>query len=224
MDGRRHQVLDHRGYDGVEDFQGGEEGWSGWGQKIRVLTKPMCDELVELLAGAEKSPGKPWTEVLAEAEAAAGGDATQEQREVLKKASSELYSLLVRKTKGDAALVVEKVTSLDGVEAWGRLHQKYSQKTMGRMFRLQRECMYPRAVKKLDEVENAVMEWEKKWRRMEANLGKDIKIPDLMRMAALMEIFPKNIQEQFLLRVDELGEDYAAVPNKMLKHALNTVE
>ena len=51
--------------------------------------------------------------------------------------------------------------SLDGVEAWGRLYEKCNQKTMGRMFRLQRECMYPKAVKKLDEVETAIMEWER---------------------------------------------------------------
>ena len=83
----------------MEEFQGGEEGWSSWSYKIRVLTKPMCDELVELLAGAEKSPGKPWTEVLAGVEAATNGNATPEQREILKKAVHELYSLLVRKRR-----------------------------------------------------------------------------------------------------------------------------
>ena len=84
---------------------------------------------------------------------------------------------------------------MDGVEAWGMLHKKYNQKTMGRMLRQQRECMYPRAAKKLEEVEPMVMEWEQRWKRMEREMGNNYEVPDLMRMAALMEILPRSIQD-----------------------------
>ena len=56
----------------------------------------------------------------------------------LTKASSELYSLLVRYAKEEAATVVKGVHTMCGIEAYGRLHGTYSGRTMGRLFRLQR--------------------------------------------------------------------------------------
>ena len=38
---------------------------------------------------------------------------------------------------------------MDGVAAFGMLHENYSRRTLGRMFRVQRECMYPKAAKDL---------------------------------------------------------------------------
>ena len=54
----------------------------------------------------------------------------------LVKASSELYGLLVRYTTEEAANVVRSVGSMCGVEAHGRLHATYSERTMGRLFRM----------------------------------------------------------------------------------------
>ena len=54
--GRR--ILDPKGYDGVETFAGGEEGWSNWKFKVAVATKPMSEELVELLEEAELGPNR----------------------------------------------------------------------------------------------------------------------------------------------------------------------
>lgn len=222
VDGRRKVILDNRDFEGMENFEGGEEHWNSWGHKVKVLTKPLCEELVEVMEIAEKKPGYKWSELVDELDVE--GDATIRQKELVRKASAELYSLLMRRTKGDAALVVERVVSLDGVEAWGALHEKYNQKTMGRMFRQQRECMYPKVAKKLEDVESAVMEWEQKWRRMEKEMGKEMKIPDLMKMAALMEIVPRSIQDQLMMRMDEIGANYGAMREKLLRYTLNKVE
>jgi hypothetical protein len=81
---------------------------------------------------------------------------------------------------------------MDGVEAHGKLHANYSRRTLGRMFRVQRERMYPKQVKDLGSVKLAIMEWEEKWRRMKTELGDDMKIPDLWRMSALLENLPKR--------------------------------
>ena len=215
-------ILDHRSFEGLQEYEGGEETWASWAHKVKVLTMPLCGELVELMELAEKEPGKRWLELVNALDV--DGDATMYQKELAKKTSGELYSLLMRKTKGDAGLVVERVTTLDGLQAWGELHKKYNQKTMGRMFRQQRECMYPRMVQKLEEVESGVMEWEQKWRRMERDLGKDMKIPVIWKMAALMEIVPKNIQDQLLMRMDEIGENYEALREKLIQYATNKVE
>ena len=52
-------------------------------------------------------------------------------------------------TTDEAANVDRSVNSMCGVEAYGRLHMTYSSRTMGRLFRMQRECMYPKAVREL---------------------------------------------------------------------------
>ncbi len=215
-------VLDHRSFEGLQQYEGGEETWASWAHKVKVLTMPLCGELVELMELAEREPGKGWLDLVNSADVE--GDATMYQKELAKKTSGELYSPLMRRTKGDAALVVERVTTLDGLQTWGELHKKYNQKTMGMIFRQQRECMYPRAVQKLEEVESGVMEWEQKWRRMERDLGEDMKIPIIWKMAALMEIVPKNIQDQLLMRMDEIGENYEALREKLIQYATNKME
>ena len=91
------------------------------------------------------------------------------------------------------------MADMDGVEAYGRLHKEYSRRTLGRMFRVQRECMYPKAAKDLSSVKLTIMEWEEKWKRMKAELGDDVKIPDLWRMSALLEICPNEVKEQMLM-------------------------
>ena len=56
-----------------------------------------------------------------------------------------------------------------------------------------------------------ILEWEGKWRRMMAELGPEVKIPDLWRMSALLEISPRGVREAIEFRLDEIGEDYAKV-------------
>ena len=47
---------------------------------------------------------------------------------------------------------------MDGVRAWARLHANYSRRTLGMMFRVQRECMYPKPVKDVGQVRLAIMQ------------------------------------------------------------------
>ena len=60
-----------------------------------------------------------------------------------------------------------------------------------RMFRVQRECMYPEAVKDVSKVKFAIVQWEEKWKKMMAEFGGGVRIPILWRLLALMEICPK---------------------------------
>ena len=216
--GRR--ILDPKGYDGVETFAGGEEGWSNWKFKVAVATKPMSEELVELLEEAELGPKRSFKEVV---DAKYDEFVPDEVVGRMKKASSEFYAFLVRTTSGEAALVVKQVESLDGVEAYGKLHERYSRKTMGRMFRLQRECMYPKEVKKWEEVVAAIMQWENKWRKMMAEIGKDMKIPDMWRMSALLNIVPIRVQDEMIMRLEE-DTSYQDLKEKILRYAVNKVE
>ena len=83
---------------------------------------------------------------------------------------------------------------MDGLRAWATTHANYSKRTLERMFRVQRECMYPKLVKDVGQVRLAVMQWEEKWTVMMSELGEGAKIPDLWRMSALLEICPKGCE------------------------------
>ena len=61
---------------------------------------------------------------------------------------------------------------MDGIGEWVRLHANYSRRTLGRMFKVQRECMYTRPVKDVGPVRLAIMQWEKKWKPMTSELGR----------------------------------------------------
>ena len=113
---------------------------------------------------------------------------------------------------------------MDGVRAWARLHANYSRRTLGRMFRVQRECMYPKPVKDVGQVRLAIMQWEEKWKVMMSELGEGAKIPDLWRMSALLEICPKDVKEQMLLRLDEVGENYENLKVKVISYTSNKAE
>ena len=180
----------------------------------------MSQHLVELMKMAEAQRGKETEELIEAADEL--GERYDKQR--LIKASAELFSILTRYTSGEAATVVKGAAVMDGVAAYGLLHENYSKKTMGRMFRIQRECMYPKEVKELSGVKIAILEWEEKWKRMNSELGADVKIPVLWRMSALLEICPKDLKEQMLMRLDEIGEDYEALKHKIVSYTTNKVE
>ena len=62
--GKERRILDPKGYDDVETFAGGEGGWSNWKFKVAVATRPMSEELVELLEEAELGPKPSFKEVV----------------------------------------------------------------------------------------------------------------------------------------------------------------
>ena len=60
------------------------------------------------------------------------------------------------------------------------------------MFRVQRECMCPKAVKDVSQVKFAIVHWEERREKMMAELGGGARIPDMWRLLALMAICPKE--------------------------------
>ena len=59
------------------------------------------------------------------------------------------------------------------------------------------------------------MQWEEKREAMMSEPGKDAKIPDFWRMSALLEICPKDVKEQMMMRLDEIGENYEILKAKV---------
>ena len=118
----------------------------------------------------------------------------------------ELYRWLRHSTTGEAKYLVLKLEEdADGLKAWGLLHARYSTRTLTRLMRIQQECMYPKLVK-MGEVGTEIMIWEDKWVKMLKDQTPDTKIPRLWRMAALLKICPKELQDQVDMICDEIRE------------------
>ena len=215
---RQSQHLIMKGFDKIEVFSGGEEQWQNWSWKIRTAVSGMNEEFAEMLTTAETEGIESIEEVLREAKF------VDANRERCVKAGKEMYGVLARYTTSEALTIVKSVSEMDGVRAWARLHANCSRRTLGRMFRVQLECMYPKPVKDVGQVRLAIMQWEEKWKVMMYELGEGAKIPDLWRMSALLETCPKDVKEQMLLRLDEVGENYENLKVKVISYTSNKAE
>ena len=84
------------------------------------------------------------------------------------------------------------------------LHTTYGKRTSGRMFRVQRECMNPPAVKDVNQVKVAIMQWEEHWKKMMMEFAGGAKMPDLWQMSALRHMRLEDVKDQMLMSLDEI--------------------
>ena len=113
-------------------------------------------------------------------------------------------------------MLVKAVESADGFVAFSRLHAKCSRRTLARIMRIHEEGMYPSQVKDVKLLTSAIFQWEDKWN--------DPNVPEIWKMAAFLELCPKDIMDQVFLRIDEIKENYAVLREKVLGWAANKVE
>ena len=120
--------------------------WVDW--KFRFLDAVGSGSLTmrKVLAFAEENTEKgqraTCEEVVQKLEALPGTNGDPEDMyEGVKEMSGKIYNHLVKNCSDEAFGIVRSVESGDGVEAWVKLHQKYSQRTMPRMMRMLMECM-----------------------------------------------------------------------------------
>ena len=59
---------------------------------------------------------------------------------------------------------------------------------------------------------------------MKPELGTDANIPDLWRMAALLEICPDDAKEHVMVRPDETGENCDNVKSTVVSYSINKTE
>ena len=95
--------------------------------------------------------------------------------------------------------------------------------TLGRLFRVQREYMYPKPAKDVSQVRLLIMQWVE-LKAMMSELEKDAKIPDLWRMSTLLEICLKDMKEQMMMRLGEIGENYENLKAKVVSYTTNKTE
>ena len=210
-------------------FNGGETEWNSWADDFKIMVDTRSEEVgatLEYVRCLRKSDKEvlPWRELrlkMHEDVEATGLDDIDEEE--CGRMAKELYRAIHLLTSDEAKLIVRSVEEGDGFMAWGKLDAKYSQKTMSRVMRLQQECMYPK-VAKVEELVAAVLAWEGKWKRMEREQEKDIKIPMVWKMAAMLKICPKEIADMVELRWDEIGEEYEKLKDRVIGWATTKAE
>ena len=101
------------------------------------------------------------------------------------------------------------VTSLDGVGAWSRLHVSHSGRALGRMFRVQRARTLPEGTL-------STVQWEVTWKTVMTEIGSFMKITRSVTHLCNVGDISKEVSEQMLLRLDELGEDYQTLKAKVV--------
>ena len=226
---RKKETLDWKALGDVgETFAGGEAEWVDW--KFKFLNAVGCGSLTmrNVLAYAEEKTRKGATvthvEVVDEMIRVTGEDPylTDTYKDV-PEMSGKVYNYLVRNVTGEAMGIVRSVESGDGVEAWVKLHQKYSQRTMSRMMRVLMECMYPKEAK-AQELTQAILKWEMKWNTMMKDQPAGTQIPELWKMAALMRMCPKEIKHNIELSWDAIDEKYSVMREKVIMWATNAAE
>ena len=239
------EVLFGKGLEMMDKFSGGEAGWNEWSGDFRTMVQTKSEAAGEALiyikvAGKAEKEVMDWEDVVESKKDDAKKNAEEEMYtdEVvgnkvkaveenfkdLGKVSKELYRWLRLKTEGEAKLVVlAEEDEGDGIKIWGLLHANYNKKTMSRLMRLQQESMYPRAVKTMELV-GAIMAWEDKWKKMIRDQPEGTKIPDLWKMAAMLKLCPKEIQDMVELRWDEIGEEYQVLRERVIGWATTKTE
>ena len=130
---------------------------------------------------------------------------------------------MVRTTTGEAAAIVRNVESYDGTEAWGLLNTACNKRTLGRIFRLQKECCYPKRVDDVSKVKLAILSWEARWNGMMEELGEGVTVPELWKMSAVLQLCPKDVNDTLELRLDEL-DTYDKLKHCIISYTTNKSE
>ena len=214
----RKRTLHPKCFSRLDKFAGGEEKWREWSYDFRMATATQNATVFEILNWIEENGEHTFGEIMQmDPEGIKNG-----RFNGMETIDKEIFQHLVLSTEGEAKMVVKAVENADGFEAYSRLHAKYSRRTVARIMRIHKECMYPSQVKDVKLLTSAIFQWEDKWNAMLKEM-KDPSVPVLWKMAAFLELCPNDIKDQVFLQIDEINENYAVLREKVLGWTANKV-
>ena len=206
---RRIQEKDFRR---VDKFPGGEDEWKAWEFDIKVSARAADSILVEAMEVAEIA-SKDIT-------AADFSELEDEKWDGLEDKSRQLYDIFCMLTSGEAKSVIREVPGGDGIAAWQTLAKSYARRFLARVLRRYREVMNPVSAKDLSEVVGVIARWETKWKELERTEG--VRLPAMVKMAALTELCPPDIRDLIFQTVDS-GLKFDTMKEKVISWASNKV-
>jgi hypothetical protein len=207
---RRGRVVVEKGYNRLSKFSHGESEWVEWAYDFKTILGTQCHQMKDLLEALEEEKS-----VVGAAGLYAKYEAQMKKVEEagdIVKISYELYDTLTVLTEGDAKKMVKGVTVGDGLSAWVQLNINFNRKTLAKTLRVHREAMHPKQAS-MTNLMSAITEWEEKWRTMVKDTTGEL--PKIFKVAAFLEICPSEIQDVIYQNIDEAGDDYEKLAQKV---------
>ena len=199
-----------KNYRRMDKFDGGEESWKAWEFDLKVATRASSSEVGECMVVAETATVN-----------VTGADFERDHPVRFKgmaKRGRELFEVLCMHTTGDAKAVIKEVPGGDGLAAWQLLTKCYARRTLARTLRRYREAMNPKKVSEASEILGAVAKWENGVKELER--VEDVKLGDMIKLAALTEICTDDIRDTIFQNVDA-GGSYESIKEKVISWVSN---
>ena len=114
--------------------------------------------------------------------------------------SAELYSILSSKVGGEAMSQVRATEEGEGLMAWRRLYVSFNPSTLSGMLMKIIEAVRPAKIQDLRKVNAAILEWEKKFREVGADLNG---ISEQAKTAIMASMLPEEIYEVVIQNVEK---------------------
>ena len=191
-------------------MSGKESQWREWSFQLRVAVKAMEGTMAELMARVE-------------------GDENAYDLQPLEleftninvtKAAGELYDILCMCVKGDPLILIQGVTSMNGLEAWGRLYRRYNPVTPARALQAVISVLTPGKVKDQRDLTNEIEKWEGRLLLIQREYKETLS--ERMKIAAVTSMCPSEIQDLIFQQGDKL-DDYLKVRDQIKAIILNRV-
>ena len=196
----------------MDKFDGGEESWKAWEFDFKVATRASAAEVAEAMVIAENA-----TQMVTGA--AFEADNPVKYKDMAKR-GRELFEVLCMLTTGDAKAVIKEVPGGDGLAAWQLLTKSFARRTLARTLRRYKEAVNPKQVSEASEIVGALAKWENGVKELERT--EDVKLPDMIKLAALTEICTDEIRDTIFQNVDS-GGSYESIKEKVISWVSNRV-
>ena len=215
----RKVTLHPKCFSRFDKFAGGEEKWREWSYDFRMATATQNATVFEILNWIEENGEHTFGEIM-ETDPEGIQNGRFNGMETIDK---EIFQHLVLSTVGGGK---------DGREGSGerglfrspfKVARQVLRRTVARIMRIHKECMYPSQVKDVKLLTSATFQWEDKWNALLKEM-KDPSVQELWKMAAFLELCPNDIKDQVFLQIDEINENYAVFREKVLAWTANKVE
>ena len=155
---KNYEKLDGELFEKMKKLTGGEEEWIEWSDELHMIIDMKSPKLANIMKHVENHGENVVEKAVREmVDLEERVDLVDDYADMAR-LSHELYRWLVLMTEGEAKLLVKCGDNHDGVAAWGRMHAKFKRRTITRLMRMQKACMYPKEAK-LEEMASAVLAW-----------------------------------------------------------------
>ena len=206
--GGSRRILEAKGVSRVDTFGGKEAQWREWAFQFKVAVKAMDASVAEILSKTEVDEDAHKLEDL---------ELEYGSLEV-GKAAGELYDLLCLCLKGDPLVLVQRVTSMNGFEAWGRLYRRHNPVTPARALQAMIAVMVPPKVKDVKELPNEIEKWESKVLNLKREYNESLS--ERMKVAAITSMCPHDVQDLIFQQGDKL-DNYMRIREQIKVIILN---